>query len=980
MDHPTKTRIIPPITRREFLEGTGKAALVLTAIGAEGAQKKESRPDALAEAFRTPPDWAQPWVYWWWLNGYVTREGILKDLDEMKRQGIAGVLVFNAGGGPTPKTIPFMSDEWRDLFRFAVEEAGKRAIEVSLNLCSGWNAGGPWIAAEEAPQALVFSSLRVRGPQSFAGVLPEPKHDDPYYQDVAVLAFRLESRQPHASTAGEFPPFYRSDSVVDLSDRMERNGRLAWPAPEGEWLILRCGHTVLMPLGRAYIKERGPLDKGYEIDPLRADVMDKHFAATAGKVLADVQPWVGKTLKHLHIDSWEIGKPNWTSDFRNEFRRRRGYDVLPYMAVLAGEAVDNAEVTARFLEDFNTTLGDLTVENYYGRFAELAHQHGVGIHPESEGYQKSCVDSLRALGQSDIMMGEYWSREASPEGYIHQLTAAQLRWHNSIKEAASAAHIYGRPIVQGEAFTCLGAVDWSEFPFALKDIGDRAFCAGLNRNVLCFYVHQPDAEAIPGYHWPRCGLKIDRFVTWWPMSHAWLRYLTRCQYLFRRGRFVADVCYFCGEEVPNYVPARQSMIPPLPPGFDCDSINAEALLSRMAVKDDRLCLPEGLSYRLLVMPYRPWSMPPDAIFLSAQNAYPGPGNGLPVGVSARVLRRIKELVQDGATVLGPKPLRAPGLSGYADADKEVKQLADELWGETTSEGAGERRVGKGRVIWGKRLEEILVNDGVPPDFQFRSDQWATDLQYIHYTLEGTELYFVSNQSLRTEKVECRFRVSALQPELWDPVTGEIRDLPEFRMDRGVTSVPMEFAPRQSFFVLFRRATESALSRGKTGENFPRMEVLGEISGAWEVSFDPRWGGPEKVTFEKLADWTERPEEGIRYYSGTATYRKSFDAPAKEEGRRLFLDLGVVNYLAAVRINGKELGVVWTAPWRVEITDAVKPRGNSLEIEVVNLWPNRLIGDTTLPPDKRFTKTNVLPDPDWPLLPSGLLGPVTLRSI
>lgn len=361
-------------------------------------------------------------------------------------------------------------------------------------------------------------------------------------------------------------------------------------------------------------------------------------------------------------------------------------------------------------------------------------------------------------------------------------------------------------------------------------------------------------------------------------------------------------------------------------------------------------------------------MPP--VYASSENAYPGPGNGLPVGVSARILRKIKELVESGATVLGPKPVRAPGLTGYPHCDEEVRQLADELWGETGSGTPGERTVGKGRVIWGKRIEDILEKDGVLPDFTFRSDRLWTDLRYIHYTLEGAEFYFISNQNLRSEKVECRFRVSDMQPELWDAVTGEMHTLGRFRSDGGQTAVPMEFAPRQSFFVVFRKPANSGISRGKERRNFPRIEVVREIRGPWELSFDPKWGGPEKVTFNTLQDWTQRPEEGIRYYSGTATYRQSFDLPEKVTGRRLFLDLGVVNYLAAVRVNGKDLGVVWTAPWRVEITHAVKLHDNSLEIDVVNLWTNRLIGDAKLPPEKRFTKTNVVPDPDWQLFSSG----------
>ncbi len=614
-------------TRRTFLKDSGLGALAISALpgsglgerrdlvpGQLGAQMAAST--ELGRGFLVPPDWAKPWCYWWWLNGYVTREGIVKDLDGMKEQGINGVLVFNAGGGPTPKTTVFMSWEWRDLFRFAVEEASKRGIEVSLNLCSGWDCGGPWITADEAPQQLVFSKVQITGPRVFTGTLTEPKHEDPYYRDIFVLAYRLEavatssagpslianpseylqhyySGVPQARAAKKALHVCRSTSVTDLSQRMEANGRLRWQVPEGEWLILRFGHTVEMPLLQAYIKECGPEDKGYEVDPLRADVMDKHFAATAGRALQDVKPFVGKTktLQYFHIDSWEIGKPNWTAAMRSEFKRRREYDLLPHMAALAGETIDNREVTARFIEDFNTTLGDLMVENYYGRLAELSHQHDVGTHPESEGYQKPCEDSLRALRTGDIMMGEYWSRESEPNGYIHQRSRAQLRWNDSIKGASSAAHVYGHPVTQGEAFTVTSEVDWSHYPFALKDIGDRAFCAGLNRNVLCFYVHQPDLEAIPGYEWPRCGFKVDRNVTWFRMSHAWLGYLSRCQFMFRKGRFVADVCYFYGEEVPNYVPARECMIPPLPKGFDCDTINAEVLLNRMTVEDGRVHLP-----------------------------------------------------------------------------------------------------------------------------------------------------------------------------------------------------------------------------------------------------------------------------------------------------------------------------------------------------------------------------------------------------
>ncbi|MCL5743973.1 MAG: glycosyl hydrolase [Acidobacteria bacterium] len=924
------------VTRRRFnrdLLGMPAATLAGN-VRLEGAASASS---ALAAGFSHPPDSFKPWVYWWWLNGYVSREGILKDLEEMKRQGIAGVLVFDAGGGPTPKSTVFMSAEWRALFRFAVEEAARRNIEVSLNLCSGWNAGGPWVKPEDAAQTIIFSELVVTGPRRWLAPLPEPKHPGPYYRDVAVLAFQ----------AG--PAALRSASMVDLT------GRTEWDVPAGDWLILRFGQTVA---SRARTKLHGPGSGGYEIDPFRADTMRMHFAETAEKILADVRPWAGKTLKYFHIDSGEIGSPDWTRNMRGEFRRRRGYDLYPYLPVLAGKTVESREVTERFREDFRRTLGDLLVENYYGVLAALSRRHGIGIHPESAGYQKPCEDSLRAMGQSDAVMGEFWARTVEPDGYIHQRSPAQLRFHDSVKLASSAAHIYGREIVQAEAFTVYNPqwTDWGMDPYALKDIGDWAFCQGLNRNVLCFYVHQAELNAKPGYQWPSCGTNFDRDITWWPMIHAWLKYLARCQYMLRQGVFVADFLYFCGEEVPNFVPSKRYMEPALPDGVDCDSINAEALLDRLQVKQGSLVLPGGLSYRYLVLPIRSWTPPPPEIFNSAKDAVPGPGNDLPVAISPAVMRKIAELAKQGAIVIGAKPTRAPGLTNYPGADREVRQVSC-------------------RLVENRSLEEILAADGLARDFEARGASAGGSFDYIHRRAGDTHIYFVSNQANHPQQVDCVFRVAGKQPELWDAVTGEIRNLPEFQEEKGRTVVPLQFAPRESCFIVFRGAARPAAARG----NFAAYETFLRLDGPWQVSFDPEWGGPKQVTFDRLEDWTKRPEEGIRYYSGIAKYRKTFDVPERRAAGRLFLELGVVKNVAAVRVNGRDAGVVWCAPWHVEIGAALKPGRNTVEIEVANLWPNRLIGDCRLPAEERRTKTNVTRfRPDSPLWSSGLLGPVTLK--
>jgi hypothetical protein len=541
----------------------------------------------------------------------------------------------------------------------------------------------------------------------------------------------------------------------------------------------------------------------------------------------------------------------------------------------------------------------------------------------------------------------------------------------SVRQAASAAHVYGKRLTQAEAFTTFND-DWIEYPYALKVPGDEAFCLGLTRNVLCFYVHQPRLDIQPGYQWAHIGTHFDRNITWWSQSHAWLGYLARCQHMLRQGRFVADVLYFSGEVVPNFVPFDAKPVA----GHDFDVINAQALLGRASSKDGRMVLADGTSYRYLVLPAQVTDK-----------------------MTAPVVEKIRALVEGGATVIGGRPRQTPGLGGYPECDRKLKTVADSIWGAADAP-SGERMAGEGRVIWGKTVEEVIAADGLRPDIEFRHAASGVKFQWIHRRDGETEIYFVSNAGDAATDVEVEFRVAGKTPELWDAVTGRVRALPEFRMQGGSTAVPMRFEPRQSFFVVFRRSVGS--EPAARGRNFPRARKVDEISGPWQVSFNPKWGPARPVVFEQLVDWTRRPEEDIRYYSGAAVYRRSFDAPV-QGGERLYLDLGRVHNLARVRLNGRDLGVVWTAPWRVDITDAVKQKENQLEIEVVNLWPNRLIGDGKLPKKRRRTVTNVrtydavLP-PGFKrygclkcerrmktreaaqLLPSGLLGPVTLCAL
>jgi hypothetical protein len=964
---------------------TRRLVLALLAFMSMGNTAALLAGDDLAAGFANPPDSAKPWAYWWWLDSYATKEGITRDLEEMKHQGIAGVLLFDAGQGKgSPVGPKFMSDAWRDLFKHAIREADRLGMVVGANICSGWNAGGTWVTPEHAAKWLVWSSVQVQGPGAVTQDLPKPEVLENYYRDIAVVAYpgtgrptgaaglkyldfkaaRIFLTQPPETLHEEDPgvPGERdceSKQVVDLSMRMDANGRLTWDAPAGAWTVLRFGYTLL----GARTSCASPGSQGYEIDFLSEQAFDMQWAETGAKMLADARPLTRRTLRYVHDDSYEVAGPNrtqitWTPKFRGEFRSRRGYDILPYLPVLAGKMVESREISNRFLWDYRRTIADLFADNHYRRMSDLAGEQGVGTHPESGGPFWPCIDALQLEGINDIPMGEFWKRvPEKPDGKIMWATPNDYAICDTVRQAASAAHIYGKPVCQAEAFTSMGP-NWEEDFFDLKDIGDGAFCAGLTRNMLCFYVHQPRLDILPGYEWEAAGTHFDRNVTWWNQIHAWLTYLSRCQYMLRQGRFVADLLYFYGEGAPNYVPAKTHMRPPLPKGYDCDTINADALLNRLTVKDGRLVLPDGMSYRLLVLPERQVMSP-------------------------RIARKVKGLVDAGATVVGPKPRQAPGLVDYPACDKEVKRVADELWNTVDGQKTKERKAGFGRIIWGRPLAEILAGDSISPDFSYisRSPNQDAKLDFIHRSCDSGEIYFISNQLDRSETTECTFRTSGKRPEVWDAVTGEQWE-PSFGGGPGWTVLTLTFAPRQSWFVVFRPgAGDEGRGAGVRKGNSPVLKVTEEIAGPWTVRFDPKWGGPESVVFEKLVDWTTRPEEGIKYYSGKAVYEKTFDLPEvlRQSGKRVYLDLGKFKNVAEVRLNGKDLGVVWTAPWHVEITSGVRPTGNKLEIGIVNLWPNRLIGDSRLPEDKRLTVTNVKKfKPDSPLLPSGLLGPVTLQ--
>jgi hypothetical protein len=946
----------------------------------------------LENGWNNPPNSARLRAYWWWLNGNVTQESITRDLEGMKAKGFGGAVIIDAGGADqwgndqVPHGPTFFSPEWRELYKHALREANRLGLEMSLNIQSGWNLGGPMVTADDAAKKYVWSEARVTGPTNFDQALPAPGSRDNYYRDTFVVAYRIRPDQaPHKplqnwrekallktlepfSTPDTAPLFQefpatpgeedtRATGVVDLTSKLDTNGVLHWQVPGGQWQILRFGctigdHAYVSTASEGWQRAPGASHDSYAIDVYDAGAFERYWNAVVEPLITDAGPLAGTTLKYLHTDSWEVENVNWTPTLRAEFHKRNGYDPIPWLPVIAGRIVNSREESDRFLFDFRKTLGDLAIDNHYRLFRDNAHRHGLEIHPESGGPHAVPIDAQRCLGWDDVPMSEFWAWS-----WEHRI-GDENRFF--VKQPASAAHTCGHVITQDEGFTTIGP-NWQErLCDNLKPSFDKALCEGMNRLVWHAFVCSPDSTGIPGQQY-FAGTHLNPKVTWWEKSAPFFSYINRCQFLLQQGLFVADVAYYYGDHVPNFAQLKKSDPARVLPGYDYDVITEEALLTRASVRDGKIVLPDGMSYRVLVLANHD-------------------------GISLPVLKKLKGLVNAGATVIGPKPVKGGTLQDYPACDTEIKRLADEIWGDCDGAKVKERNFGKGRVFSGETARELLLADGVLLDFHYNGEP-DKPLDYIHRTDGGTEIYFVANRTNLPTSATCVFRVSSKAPELWNPVTGEHRFAPAYQEGDGRTFVGLEFAPCSSWFVVFREpaAAHPATITGNvpTIANSPVFKPLQEISGPWTVHFDPKWGGPESVQFDSLVDWTTRPEPGIKFYSGTATYEKTFsifDSSLRAPHSALWLDLGDVRELAEVKVNGKSCGIVWTPPFRADITGAVKPGENKLEIEVVNFWPNRIIGDANLPPDQRLTKTNIRNlKANTALMESGLLGPVRILS-
>jgi (4-O-methyl)-D-glucuronate---lignin esterase len=707
---------------------------------------------------------------------------------------------------------------------------------------------------------------------------------------------------------------------------MHPDDTLDWTPPAGRWVVLRFGYS----LAGARNSPASPEATGLEVDKLSRAHVKAYFDNYLDQYKDTVGPLMGQRgLQYMITDSWEAGVANWTDAMIAEFGKRRGYDMRPWLPVLAGRVLESAEASDRFLWDFRKTLSELVAENHYDQLTTILKARGMGRYTESHEYGRAFIaDGMEVKRAAAVPMSAMWLEAPGKPSRNHDA---------DVRESASVAHIYGQNLVAAESLTAyLNA--WAYSPETLKSTADRLLAMGLNRFIIHTSVHQPVNDKIPGLGLGPFGQWFTRHETWAELAKPWTTYLARSSYMLQQGKFAADILYYYGEDS-NITALFLTKLPDIPAGYNFDFVNADALKNRLAMADGKITTATGMSYRVL-------ALDPNSRHMSLA-----------------VLRKIRDLVKAGAVVVGPKPVESPSL---ADNQSEFRAIVDELWGG----GAG-----KGKVDGSATLAQALADLKVAPDFEYTKPRADTSLRFVHRRLADGEIYWVSNANNRPEILAATFRVEGREPELWQAETGAAEPA-AYSIVGGRTTVPLRLDPNGAVFVLFRKAA-AAPSRALP---VPAEVTVASISGAWDVAFQADRGAPAKITLDSLSSWSDNPDAGVKYFSGTSVYTKTIEAPADwfKAGARLWLDLGDVKNIAQVTVNGQPLGIFWKPPFRVDVTSALRPGANTLEIKVTNLWVNRLIGDQQPNVTKKYTYT-AMPfyKADSPLLPSGLLGPVLI---
>lgn len=1038
----------------------------------------------ILKGFANPPQEYRPQVWWHWMNGNISREGLDRDLDWMERMGISGFHIFDAGFDTpqiVPERVPYMTPEWKKLFNHVLDRASGNGMQVAITSSPGWSiTGGPWVSREDAMKKLVWSetvvsegdaTVMLAAPDSICGPYlncrrySKDPHRYDYYKDIAVLAVRMRPedmsmqemgaklstsdgadpsslldgiydntltvsrgsadfawvqvefsdprtirsvmasvdykdrgnyarriecsddgvhfrtivpRAPETTTSikiYDIPPtrakyfrfcsnnadkplnyaelalygvskvnaateksgfyafystrdFYptpecndalNSEDIIDVT-AFHNNGRLEWKVPAGRWKIYRMGYSLTG-------KQNGPASPeatGLEVDKLNRDAVLRYYRNYLSMYQEASSDRLGKAIRNLMIDSYESGCQNWTADMPAQFRSRRGYELLPWLPALAGELIGSAEQTERFLFDWRQTLEELMAECHYDAVDAIKGEYGLSRYTEAQEYNRVYnADGMDVRRHADVPMAAFWMRE-----FYSSYPCEEADMH----EAASVAHIYGQNVVAGESFTtngldpdCYGQrVAWRLCPANLKPAADAAMASGQNRFVIHSVVHQPVEDKVPGLTLSRHGSAFNRHNTWAEEARPWVDYLSRSSYLLSQGRNVADVAVFYSETT-NAVARFKLERPEVPDGFNYDFINKTAL--KEAVTPDM--------YRIIVIDKEV------------------------KGMTVPVLRRFREFADAGVLLVGEAPSSCLSLM---DDEKEFDSLVRDIW-----------HSGRFNVISQAQLPSALRGMGITKDADIPNPH-GVDMRFVHRKLDEGELYWVANIDPAPRKLECSFRVAGRKPFVLDPVTGRSYE-PSWRLDNGRTVVNLDMVQNDALFVVFTEKTEG--ESHIVSETELRAENV--LAGPWKLSFQQGRGAPASAVLADLQPLSESEDPGIRYFSGTVSYCKDFRYSGAEDARQV-LDLGRVCDMAHVYLNGKDLGLLWKAPYTVDVTDALVKGKNHLEIRVTNTWHNRIIGDLRSDSGEQITYTTYpFYTADSPLIPSGLLGPVVLIS-
>jgi len=876
----------------------------------------------LSDQFSEPPISSRPGAFWCWLNGDVTKASITKDLEEMKAKGINRAEIWDVAAVNNPDGSygigpQFLGDESVELIKYALSEGMRLGIRMGLIGSSGWNAGGTWVTPAWASKALYFSSFQLAGPQTFSGELPFPKLSEHcpkdesgrpvFYKEVAVLAVPGNSEKKVEQMA----------EIILLNTKFDGKV-LIWEVPEGNWTVLRficsnTGQTLIVP---------SPKSSGLFIDFLDPEATKKHFGHILNRLGITLENARQSGLAYLELDSMELDPATpWTNAMESIFRSHHGFDILPFLPVFAGWKIPGGNDD--FLYKFKKTVSDQLIFSHYTTGRDFLAQYGLELVAEAGGpgppiWDTCPVDALKALGNVSVPRGEFWTRH---------------RNMFLVKEVASASHIYGLGLVDAESFTTWRR--WKDAPHDLKKYVDRAFCEGLNTVTIHTFANTRPEHGLPGrtYH---AGIDINPGTTWWEQARPFIDYLSRCSYLLTQGLFVADVVYYYGDKAPNFFPEFHDVpekpgLDGLDPGYDFDIVNTDVLLNRMQVQNNRIVLPDGMSYRLLVLPDRE-------------------------DIPDEVIEKVENMIHAGAKVL---------IQG-ANLTKEMEES----------------------ILTEMSINAALTELSISKDFTSESGLF----DYIHRKIGKTDLYFIRNKTDKWLTDFCSFRVNMGKPELWDPVKAFQYQIRNVQHVNGATQFPLQLAPHASCFIVFNEFGDKTRNTELPDPPDYKTGIKGksrEIKGPWTLRFPKNWGAPEQTQLDKLVSWTDNSDPGIKYFSGTASYHHKIYISKEEYSpeKPIYLDLGEVFDVAEVFINGASAGILWTKPFILDMRAFVKVGDNDLRINITNMWVNRLTGDMDLPPEKRFCKTNhpFIRKDNWVgggdetyhLQKAGLLGPVKL---